>query len=129
MAHSIYICVLGGEDAAIAKAIYEKNSAGSDYNGNTFFDYTDPVGSVTDDRMRPIVGSLSNSPGTGLTSTSGAGVSGAFSLGPATSGMTSSGGTNGAWALFNSALLSPNHNGTETAGLHVLMTPAVFLGV
>ena len=41
--HSIYVCVLGGEDAAIAKAIYEKNSAGSDYNGNTSYAYTDPV--------------------------------------------------------------------------------------
>jgi len=42
-AHSIYVCALGGEDAAIAKAIYDRNSAGSDYNGNTSFDYTDPV--------------------------------------------------------------------------------------
>lgn len=41
--HSIYVCVLGGEDAAIAEAIYNSNSGGSDYNGNTSFIYTDPV--------------------------------------------------------------------------------------
>lgn len=41
--HSIYVCVLGGEDAAIAKAIYDSNSGGSDYNGNTSYVYTDPV--------------------------------------------------------------------------------------
>lgn len=34
-AHSIYVAVLGGADAEIAKAIYESCSAGCDYNGNT----------------------------------------------------------------------------------------------
>lgn len=41
--HSIYISVLGGEDAAIAEAIYNSVSGGCDYNGNTSFIYTDPV--------------------------------------------------------------------------------------
>jgi hypothetical protein len=33
--HSIFVAVLGGDDDAIAKAIYESVSAGCDYNGNT----------------------------------------------------------------------------------------------
>ena len=41
--HSIYVSVLGGEDAAIAEAIYNSVSGGCDYNGNTSFIYTDPV--------------------------------------------------------------------------------------
>lgn len=41
--HSIYICVLGGADADIAEAIYNSVSAGCDYNGNTSYEYTDPV--------------------------------------------------------------------------------------
>lgn len=41
--HSIFISVLGGEDAAIAQAIYNSVSGGCDYNGNTSYVYTDPV--------------------------------------------------------------------------------------
>lgn len=41
--HSVYIAVLGGEDAAIAQAIYNSVSGGCDYNGNTAVAYTDPV--------------------------------------------------------------------------------------
>lgn len=42
-AHSIYVCALGGEDAAIAQAIYDSVSAGCDYNGNTSVEVTDTL--------------------------------------------------------------------------------------
>lgn len=38
--HSIFVCVIGGEDQDIAKAIYDNLSAGCDYNGNTSVDIT-----------------------------------------------------------------------------------------
>lgn len=41
--HSIYISVVGGADADIARAIYNSVSGGCDYNGNTAVPYTDPV--------------------------------------------------------------------------------------
>lgn len=40
--HSIYVAVVGGNDNNIAQAIYNANSAGSDYNGNTTIQVTDP---------------------------------------------------------------------------------------
>ena len=39
--HSIFVCVIGGADQNIAKAIYEHLSAGCDYNGNTVIPITD----------------------------------------------------------------------------------------
>ena len=39
--HSIFVCVIGGEDQDIAKTIYEHLSAGCDYNGNTVIPVTD----------------------------------------------------------------------------------------
>lgn len=39
--HSIFVCVIGGENQDIAKAIYEHLSAGCDYNGNTVIPVTD----------------------------------------------------------------------------------------
>ena len=41
--HSVYIAVVGGADADIAKAIYDSVSAGCDYNGNTSYEVKDPV--------------------------------------------------------------------------------------
>lgn len=41
--HSVYVAVLGGEDASIAEALYNSVSGGCDYNGNTSYVYTDPV--------------------------------------------------------------------------------------
>lgn len=38
--HSIFVSVIGGENADIAKAIYNNLSAGCDYNGNTNVDIT-----------------------------------------------------------------------------------------
>lgn len=38
--HSIFVSVIGGENADIAKAIYDNLSAGCDYNGNTDVDIT-----------------------------------------------------------------------------------------
>lgn len=38
--HSIFVSVIGGENADIAKAIYNNLSAGCDYNGNTSIDIT-----------------------------------------------------------------------------------------
>lgn len=38
--HSIFVSVIGGENADIAKAIYDNLSAGCDYNGNTNVDIT-----------------------------------------------------------------------------------------
>ena len=38
--HSIFVAVVGGENADIAKAIYDNLSAGCDYNGNTNVDIT-----------------------------------------------------------------------------------------
>ena len=38
--HSIFVSVIGGENADIAKAIYDNLSAGCDYNGNTSVDIT-----------------------------------------------------------------------------------------
>ena len=39
--HSIFVSVIGGENADIAKAIYDNLSAGCDYNGNTVIPVTD----------------------------------------------------------------------------------------
>ncbi len=39
--HSVYVAVIGGEDQAIAEAIYNSLSAGCDYNGNTTVAVTD----------------------------------------------------------------------------------------
>lgn len=39
--HSIYVAVLGGDDNAVAEAIYKSCSAGCDYNGNTSITVTD----------------------------------------------------------------------------------------
>lgn len=39
--HSIFVCVIGGENDDIAKAIYNNLSAGCDYNGNTVIPVTD----------------------------------------------------------------------------------------
>lgn len=39
--HSVYIAVLGGEDATIAEAMYNHVSGGCDYNGNTAVQHTD----------------------------------------------------------------------------------------
>lgn len=39
--HSLYVAVIGGRDADIAKAIYNSVSAGCDYNGNTTVTVTD----------------------------------------------------------------------------------------
>ena len=41
--HSIYICVLGGDENEIAEAIYNTVSGGCDYNGNTSVSYKDPL--------------------------------------------------------------------------------------
>lgn len=38
--HSIFVCVIGGDNNEIAKAIYDNLSAGCDYNGNTSVDIT-----------------------------------------------------------------------------------------
>ena len=38
--HSIFVSVIGGENADIAKAIYDNLNAGCDYNGNTSVDIT-----------------------------------------------------------------------------------------
>lgn len=46
--HSVYIAVLGGEDQAIAEAIYNSVSGGCDYNGDTAVTYTDPVTGAVD---------------------------------------------------------------------------------
>jgi hypothetical protein len=42
--HSIYIAVIGGVAADIAKAIWERKDAGADYNGNTTVSITDDSG-------------------------------------------------------------------------------------
>lgn len=39
--HSVYVTVVGGEDAAVAEAIARSKSAGSDMNGNTSYTVTD----------------------------------------------------------------------------------------
>ena len=48
--HSIFVAVLGGDDDAIAKAIYESVSAGCDFNGNTTIsvrdDYTKAINDI-----------------------------------------------------------------------------------
>lgn len=42
--HSVYVAVVGGVDADIAKAIWGKKDLGCDYNGNTSVVVTDPSG-------------------------------------------------------------------------------------
>ena len=42
--HSIYVAVVGGVGADVAKAIWTKKSLGADYNGNTTVSVTDPSG-------------------------------------------------------------------------------------
>jgi hypothetical protein len=41
-AHSLYVCVLGGEASAIANAIWTRKMPGCGYNGNTSYTVTDP---------------------------------------------------------------------------------------
>ena len=41
--HSVYVAVVGGDDNAVAEAMYNSISGGCDYNGNTSVVYTDPV--------------------------------------------------------------------------------------
>lgn len=41
--HSVYVTVVGGEDAAVAEAIARSKSAGSDMNGNTSYTVTDTI--------------------------------------------------------------------------------------
>lgn len=42
-AHGVFISVYGGDDTAIAEAIYRKKDAGADTGGNTEVSYTDPT--------------------------------------------------------------------------------------
>lgn len=44
VAHSLYVAVVGGDDDAIAQAIWEKKDVGCDYNGNTTVVVEDPSG-------------------------------------------------------------------------------------
>lgn len=46
--HSVYVCVLGGDDDAIAKAMYATVSAGCDYTGTTEVEVLDPVTKAKD---------------------------------------------------------------------------------
>lgn len=46
--HSIYTCVLGGEDNAIAEALYNTVSAGCDYTGDVEKLVTDPITHIQD---------------------------------------------------------------------------------
>lgn len=41
--HSVYLAVLGGDDAAVAEAMYNSISGGCDYNGDTAVVHVDPV--------------------------------------------------------------------------------------
>lgn len=43
-AHSVYVAVVGGTDAAVAVAIWSKKDVGCDYNGNTTVTVTDASG-------------------------------------------------------------------------------------
>lgn len=56
--HSIYACVDGGTDLAVATTLQETKSMGSNYNGGTSVDVTDPssgqVYAVTFDRPTPV---------------------------------------------------------------------------
>lgn len=42
--HSLYVAVVGGDDDAVANAIWTKKDVGCDYNGNTSVVVTDPSG-------------------------------------------------------------------------------------
>lgn len=42
--HSVYVAVVGGIDADVAKAIWDKKDTGCDYNGNTTVTVVDDVG-------------------------------------------------------------------------------------
>jgi len=42
--HSVYVAVIGGIDADVAKAIWNKKDVGCDYNGNTSVTVTDDSG-------------------------------------------------------------------------------------
>lgn len=44
VAHSVYVAVVGGLDADVAQAIWEKKDVGCDYNGNTTVTVVDPSG-------------------------------------------------------------------------------------
>lgn len=44
VAHSVYVAVTGGDDDAIAQAIWNKKDLGCDYNGNTTVTVTDQSG-------------------------------------------------------------------------------------
>lgn len=41
--HSVYVAVVGGEDEAVAQAIWRKKDVGCDYNGNTEVTVRDPA--------------------------------------------------------------------------------------
>lgn len=46
--HSVYVSAVGGDDTAIATALYNSVSAGCQYNGNTLVYVTDPVTGAVD---------------------------------------------------------------------------------
>lgn len=54
--HSIFVCVVGGDNTEIAKAIYNNLSAGCDYNGNTTVQITNEYTGAVEDVIfyRPV---------------------------------------------------------------------------
>lgn len=59
-AHSIAVCIVGGEDAAIAEVIYRRKDCGCGTTGNTTISYTDTEFNATYDYQitRPVAGAL-----------------------------------------------------------------------
>jgi hypothetical protein len=84
-----------------------------------------PVGSIEIDTMLPITGSAHQVRNQGIVDNA----SGAFSLGTRATGMNPDTAWGGHHLNLNSGLLGPRYSGTETAPIHVNVTPAVFLGV
>jgi len=116
-AHNVTIVEMGGLLTINVPTAYYPDGRGMFERPGT------PVGRTVDDTMRPITGTTHGTPAQG------------GSLSGAITSTIISGGAGSGTALLlhqytlNSGRLSPNHNGTETAGLHVCLTPAIFLGV
>ena len=121
--NGITLSVIGGINTLSLPTAYYTDGRGMFRRPGT------PVGSIRDDTMRPITGSMTISSNIGVTPV--AQVTGAFEVGAAIANSVNIQSVAGASNRmnFNPARLGPNFSGTETVPNHVNLTPAIYLGV
>jgi len=123
--NGITLSVIGGINILSLPTAYHTDSRGMFRRPGT------PVGRQVPDTMLPITGTTSGPAGAGGGTALFGTATGALSQSSGSDLETFAGGgntQNRRVLTLNSGNLSPNHNGTETAGLHVLLTPAIYLG-